>query len=283
MPAVAVLSDGAQAALIVDDDPGAEAVVDAFARIDGEPVVEMVALRGSEPYDHPSVRERGDYAPRDTLSRLVRSDGVDLAEADVVVEDVQAGRENARALAAQVDRGNRLYAMRGRFYDDGALAGVLAAVDDHADGDAHEATTRLWKRDEAATLGGRAAVTFAGGFRADEPDGRRAVGLVTGDAALLLPGDTTAYDVTIDSGRDWDVVDCRGARAAGLASDGERPDGSRATLVGAPLSGATPILHECDAGLLTPDDRSFTVGRGPLAVSLSRDPRVEPLERSVGR
>ncbi|MFB6167449.1 MAG: hypothetical protein ABEJ43_01225 [Haloferacaceae archaeon] len=112
------------------------------SRVDGDPTVETVVLRGSEPHDHPSLRERGGYAPRDTLSRLVRSGEVDLAEADVVVEDVQAGR----ALAGQVDRGNRLDAMRGRFYDDGALAGVLAAVDDHADRDASEATTRASSR-----------------------------------------------------------------------------------------------------------------------------------------
>lgn len=282
-PAVAVLTDGARAALVLDDSPGVEAVVDALARVEGDPTVETVVVRGSEPYDHPSVRERGDYAPRDTLAQLVWSGEVDLAEADVVVEDVQAGRENAGVLATQVDRGNRLYAMRGRFYDDGAVEEVLDAADDRADGDAHDATTRLWKRDEVATLGGRAAVTFAGGFRAGEPDGRRAVGLVAEEAALLLPGDTTAYDVTMDSARDWDVVDCRDARVAGLAGDGECPDGSKATLAGGPLSGAAPILHERDAALPVADDASFAVGDGPFVVSLDADPRVESLERSVGR
>lgn len=282
-PAVAVVSDGTRAALVLDDDPGVEAVVDALARVDGTPSVETVVLRGSEPYDHPSVRERRDYAPRDTLSQLFWSGEVDLVDADVVVEDVQAGRENARVLAAQVDRGNCLYAMRGRFYDDGAVAEVLDAADQYTDADVRAATTRLWKRDEVATLGGRAAVTFAGGFRAGEPDGRRAVGLVVEEAALLLPGDTTAHDVTLDSARDWDVVDCRDARVAGLAGDGERPDGTCAELADGPLSGTTPILHERDAALLATDDPSFAVGSGPLTVSLGADPRVESLERSAGR
>lgn len=280
---VAVLSDGRRAALVVDDDPDVDAVVEALDRVDGDPTVETVVLRGSEPYDHPSVRDRDDYRPRDTFSQVAWSGAVDLSAADVVIEDVQAARENARALAEAVDRGNRLYAMRGRFYDDDPLAAALDRVDDRAERDVRAATTRLWKRDEAATLGGRAAVVFAGGFRDGEPDGRRALGLVAGESALLLPGDATAYDVTMDSGRDWDVVDCRDAREAGLAGDGERPDGSAATLVGGPLAGATPILRGADAALSAPDDRSFVVGDGPLLVTLGAEPRVESPGRSAGR
>lgn len=282
-PGVAVLSDGASAALVLDDDPSVDAVADALDRVEGDPAVETVVLRGSEPYDHPAVRDRGDYRPRDTFSRALRSSSVDLTDADVVLEDVQAGRENDRALAAVVDRGNRLYTMRGRFYNDDPLSTVLDRVDDQAARDVQAATTRLWKRDAVATLGERAAVVFAGGFRDGEPDARRAVGLVAGSSALLLPGDATAYDVTMDSGRDWDVVDCRDARVAGLAGCGERPDGAAATLVGGPLAGATPIFRGSDAALSEPGDCTLAAEDGPLAVSLGAVPPVESLERSADR
>lgn len=283
-PAVAVVAGEGRAALVLDDDPGAEATVaalDGVEREAGPLTVDTVVVRGSEPYDHPEITDRDDYDPRDTLTELLRSPDADLSDADVVLEDVQAGRENAAALAAQVDRGNDIYAMRGRFYDDGALADALDRVDDVADRDVDAATTRLWKRDEVATLGGRAALQFAGGFREDEPDGRRAVGLVTDGANLLLPGDATAYDVAMDSGRDWDVVDCRSVRGAGLAGNGERPDGTDVDLAGAPLSAATPILHEADAAVRGADDPAFAVGDGPLAVSLGDDPVVETVERST--